>query len=106
MTDDELFTAIGNYAAEHGVMPHRISGLIDLFRMKLTDEQLVARATATALERGCPEEHLKNPSITDAVRVRFGGDASIADAEVWLDRNGNGCMMSFSPKQPPNDQAT
>ncbi len=104
MTEQELFKAIGNYAAEHGVMPHRISALIDLFRLEMTDEQVVTRAISNAIERGCPPEHLTNPSITEAVHVRFGGDARISQADVWLDRNGDGCMMAF-PKQSPNDHA-
>ena len=106
MTEQELFTVIGSYAAEHGVMPHRISALIDLFRVKMTDEQLITRTIPKALERGSPPEHLTNPSMTGAVRVRFRGDAPSSHAEVWLGRNGDGSMISHSPKQSPNDHAT
>ena len=103
MTEQELLSVIGSYAAEKGVMPHRIAALVDLFRLKMTDEQLVARAIAKALERGCPSEHLTNPRVTEAVHVRFGGDAPISYADVWLDKHGDGCAMAFSPKQHPRD---
>ncbi len=106
MTENELFIAIGNYAAEHGVMPHRVSALLELFRLKMTDEQLIARASSKALERGCPPEHLRNPKVTEAVRVRFGDDGPGSLAEVWLDKTGDACMMTFSPKRFPSDDQT
>jgi hypothetical protein len=102
MTDQDLFAAIARYASERGVLPHRVATLVDLFRAKMTDEQLVTKAVAKALEGGCPSELLTNPKVIEAVCVRFGGDAP--DAAVWLEgHGGDSCAMSWTPKHTSTD---